>query len=150
MNLHPDVEAVVEFEQARESLASRKTLAALAHLERALKLKDNPSWYSYLGYCIAKQRGQTKKGISLCLTSLELEREEPDHYLNLGKIHLLAGNKSEAIRVFREGMSKGGNREIQRKLDEIGVRKPPVIEFLPRNNLLNRLLGKLFKRIGLR
>lgn len=150
MNLHPDVEAVVEFEQARECLVERKTLAALAHLERALKLRDNPSWYSYLGYCIAKQRGQTRKGMELCLTSLELEREEPDHYLNLGKIHLLTGNKSEAIRVFREGMSIGGNREIQRKLDEIGVRKPPVVESISRDNPVNRFLGKLFSKIGLR
>lgn len=150
MELHPEVEAVVEFEQAREALAARHTLAALAHLEKALKLRDNPSWYSYLGYCIAKQRGQIKKGIDLCLISLELEREEPVHYLNLGKIHFLSGNKSEAIRIFREGMSRGGHEEIKKILDEIGVRKPPVITFLPRNNPVNRFLGILFSKIGLR
>ncbi len=150
MKLHPEVEAVVEFEQARESLAAGHTLDALAHLEKALKLRDNPSWYSYLGYCIAKQRGQIRNGIELCLSSLELERDEPAHYLNLGKIHFLSGNKLEALRIFREGMSRGRHEEIQRILDEIGVRKPPVITSLPRNNPVNRFLGILFSKIGLR
>lgn len=150
MKLHPEVEAAVEFELARESLAAGQTLAALAHLEKALKLQDNPSWYSYLGYCIAKQRGQIKKGIDLCLSSLELEREEPVHYLNLGNIHLVSGNKSEALRVFREGMMRGDNEEIRRKLDEIGMRKPPVIKSLPRDNPVNRFLGILLGKIGLR
>lgn len=150
MKLHPEVEAVVEFEQARESLASGHTLDALARLEKALNLRDNPSWYSYLGYCIAKQRGQIKKGIDLCLSSLERERDEPAHYLNLGKIHFLSGNKQEALRIFREGMSKGRHEEIQKILDEIGVRKPPVITSLHRDNPVNRFLGIFFKKIGLR
>lgn len=150
MELHPDVEAVVEFEQACETLASGKALAALAHLEKALKLQDNRSWYSYLGYCIARQRGQIRKGIDLCLISLELERDEPAHYLNLGNIYLLSGNKSEAIRVFREGMVIGDCGEIRKILEHIGTRKPPVITFLPRDNPVNRLLGILFSKIGLR
>lgn len=150
MKLHPDVEAVVEFEQVLDSFAAGQTLAALAHLEKALALHDNPSWYSYLGYCIAKQRGQIKKGISLCLSSLELERDNPVHYLNLGKIHLLSGNKSEALKVLREGMLKGEHAEIRRILNEIGMRKPPVFKNLSRNNPLNRYLGILFSKIGLR
>ena len=150
MKLHPEVEAAVEFEWAREYLAARQTLAALGHLEKALKLQDNPSWYSYLGYCIAKQRGQINKGIDLCLSSLELEREEPVHYLNLGNIHLVSGNKSEALRVFREGMVRGNHKEIQRRLDEIGMRKSPVFKSLPRNNPVNRYLGILLSKLGLR
>ena len=150
MTLHPEVEAAVEFEMACESLAARQTLSALTHLEKALDLHDNPSWYSYLGYCIAKQRGQKTKGIDLCLRSVELEREKPVHYLNLGNLHLISGNKEEALRVFREGMMRGGHEEIQRILDEIGMRKPPVIKFLPRNNPLNRYLGILFNKMGLR
>jgi tetratricopeptide (TPR) repeat protein len=150
MKLHPEVEASVEFERARESLAARRTLAALAHLEKALKLQDNPSWYSYLGYCIAKQRGQIKKGIELCLSSLELERDEPVHYLNLGNIYLISGNKPEALRVFREGMARGDQEEIRRILDEIGTRKLPIIKSLPRDHPVNRFLGIILGKIGLR
>lgn len=150
MELHPTVEASVEFELAREALESGKGLEALVHMEKALGLQDNRAWYSYLGYCIARQRGQVKKGIELCMSSLELERNEPAHYLNLGNIYLLSGNKSEAIRVFREGMSKGDRGEIRRILERIGIRRDPVIKSLPRNNPLNRLLGILISKIGLR
>jgi tetratricopeptide (TPR) repeat protein len=150
MKLHPEVEAVVEFELAREALAAGFTLAALAHLEKSLYLHENPSLHSYLGYCIAKERGHIKKGIELCRSSIDREQEEPVHYLNLGKIHLLSGNKEEALRVFREGMAKGKNVEIQGMLDRIGTRKPPIIKFLSRNNPINRCLGMLLSRVGLR
>lgn len=150
MKLHPEVEACVEFERARDALAAGRAPAALYHLEKALALHDNPSWYSFLGYCIAKERGHVRKGIGLCLESLGREPEAPVHYLNLGKIHLLSGNKPEAIRVFREGMARCADEDIQMMLNEIGTRKPPILKSLPRDNPLNRSLGILLNRIGLR
>lgn len=140
----------LEFERARRALTMENTVAALACLERALGLEDNPRWYSFLGYCVAKERGQVTKGVELCMTSLELEPGNPDHYLNLGKVYLVSNNKEGAIRAFREGMVKGGSREIVEKLKEFGARKPPVIPFLERANPLNRYLGLFLKRIGLR
>ena len=133
-----------------DALAAGETPAALALLERALKQNDNRSWHSYLGYCIAKERGQVKKGSDLCLASMELEPENPVHYLNLAKVHLIAGHKPAALGVLRQGMSLGENREILALLSEIGNRKPPVLSFLPRRNLLNRALGMLLRRMGLR
>lgn len=150
MRVNPKVEAYVEFERACEALSSRCTLEALSRLEKALKLHDNPSWYSYLGYCIAKMRGHVKKGIEFCHSSLLLEHEDPAHYLNLGKIHLLSGDKAEALRVFREGMRKGESHEMQWMLNSLGTRKPPVFKSLSRKNPLNRYFGMLFSRIGLR
>lgn len=150
MELHPNIEAAVEFEQAREALAKGSTLDALVHLEKSLLLQDNPSLYSYLGFCIAKERGFVKKGIELCQNALLLEHEEPVHYLNLGKIHLVSGNKTEALRVFREGVAKGENNDIQMMLNRIGTRSPPVIASLSRKNPLNRYLGQLFSRVGIR
>jgi Flp pilus assembly protein TadD len=150
MKLHPKVEAAVEFERAREAIAAGYSLVALVHLEKSLSLHDNPSWYSYLGYCIAKERGHVRKGIELCQSSILREPEEPAHYLNLGRIQLVCGNKTEALRVFREGQEKGDNDEIRIMLNRIGTRKPPVIKSLPRDNPLNRWLGIFLSRIGLR
>jgi len=143
-------EGVLEFERAKRFLLAENTLAALACLERALKLEDNPGWYSYLGYCIAKERGQVGKGVQLCLISLETDSDVPDHYLNLAKIHMVSGNKPESLRVLREGMSRSGNAEILAVLQEFGARKSPVIPFLARSNPLNRYIGLLLSRIGLR
>lgn len=143
-------EAEKLFDRGRDALAAGEIPSALALLERALKLNDNRSWYSYLGFCVAKERGQVKKGIELCSLSLELEPENADHYLYLAKIHLLSGNKQETLRVLREGMARGENKGLIALLDFIGTRKPPVVAFLPRSNPVNRLLGLLLERMRLR
>lgn len=139
-----------EFERAREALAEEDCVTALGHLEKALKLDDNPGWCSFLGYCVAKERGQVKKGVELCQRALASESDNPDHYHYLGRIHLLAGQKDEAIRVFRQGVAVGGGTELVALLEEIGSRKPPVISFLHRDNPLNTYLGLFLSRLGLR
>jgi tetratricopeptide (TPR) repeat protein len=143
-------EAEKMFARGRDALAAGEIPSALALLERALKLSDNRSWYSYLGYCMAKERGQVKKGIELCGLSLELEPEQADHYLHLAKIHLLAGNKKETLRVLREGMAQGENQSLIALLDVIGTRNAPVLSFLARSNPVNRLLGIFLERLRLR
>jgi predicted Zn-dependent protease len=138
------------FKRALEALRAGQTPSALALLERALNESDNPSWHSYLGYCIAKERGQVKKGTELCLASLAQEPEIPEHYLNLAKVHVIAKQKADALRVLRQGMAAGGSEEIALLLSQLGVRKPPVLRFLARDHILNKWLGILLSRIGLR
>ena len=137
-------------EQAFAALAAKETQSALALLERALRKGDNPAWHSSLGYCIAKERGQVKKGYDLCCESLELEPHNPVHYLNLAKIHLMAGHKSEALDTLREGMAAGGSQEILAFFGEIAPRKPPVFSFLPRQHPLNKWLGLTLHWLRLR
>jgi len=139
-----------EFALAQAALALEDTLTAMAHLERALKLRDNPGWHSYLGYCIARERGQQRKGLDLCLSSIAAEPDHPYHLYNLGRVHLLSGDKITAMRVLREGMAKGGSPELIKLLDSLGTRKAPLFPSLSRSNPLNRYLGLLLRRIGLR
>lgn len=139
-----------EFALGVAALEVEDTLTALTHLERALKLHDHPGWYSYLGYCIARERGQHRRGRELCLRSLAAEPDLPAHYCNLGRVQMLSGDKEDALRVLREGMAKGGSPEIIRLLDMLGRRTPPLFPSLPRGNPLNRYLGMLLKRFGLR
>jgi tetratricopeptide (TPR) repeat protein len=139
-----------EFMRGVESLAADDVVAALAHFEKALKLKDNRNWYSYLGYCVARERGQINKGVDFCHLSMEHDPGNSAHYLNLGKIHLLNGNKPAALKVFRDGLAIGENDEIHHVLHLIGQRKLPVLSFLSRSNPLNRYLGLILDRLGLR
>ena len=150
MELTPVEEGERLFRRALESLAAGQTQSALAQLERALKLTDNPSWHSHLGYCIAKERGQVKKGADLCTAALELEPENQLHYLNLAKVHLIAGHKPQALEALRAGMAMGGSEETLALLVKLGNRKPPVLSFLHRNNGLNIFLGRTLARLGLR
>lgn len=139
-----------EFSLAKAALSREDTLTALAHLERALRLRDNPGWYSYLGYCIARERGQHRKGVELCQSSLAKEPDNTDHVYNLGRVHLISGDKLEALRVLRDGMAKGGSPEIVRLLEKLGQRKPLLFPSLSRTNPLNRYLGLILRRLGLR
>jgi len=150
MELRAEAEEEKLFSRALDALAAGETPSALALLERALKLNDNRAWHSYLGYCIAKERGQVKKGSDLCRASLAFEPENPAHFLNLAKVHLVAGLKKEALEALRKGMSVGGSPAIISLLEQIGNRKPPVLSFLPRANPANRVLGLLLDKLGLR
>jgi tetratricopeptide (TPR) repeat protein len=139
-----------EFAQAQAALAADDTLTALSRLERALKLDDRAGWYSYMGYCIARERGQQRKGLELCLHALEAEPDFPDHFLNMGRVHLLGNEKEEALKVLRDGMAAGGSPEIVELLERLGTRKQPLFPALSRTNPLNKHLGLLLSRLGLR
>ena len=143
-------DAEKEFSFGKAALAKDDTLVALTHLERALRLRDNPGWYSYLGYCIAKERGQHRKGLELCQSSLAAEPDQPAHFYNLARLHLVSGDKTEALRVLREGMAKGGSPELVRLLENLGQRKSLLFPSMSRTHPLNRYLGLLLKRLGLR
>jgi len=150
MDPHTGALAQKDFDQAELELERGNVLSALACLERALAIWDDPLWYSRLGYCIAKERGQVTRGFDLCRASIAHDPKNPVHYLYLGKIHLIAADQYEALQTLRLGMTLGSTPEIEKTLAAIGTRKPPVIPVLSRGNLLNKYLGKILTRMGLR
>ena len=139
-----------EFARAQAALAAEDTQAALAFIEKALRLQDAPEWYSYLGYCIARQRGQHRKGLELCQASLAVEPDNPMHFLNLGRVHLNKGDKTKALQIWREGMAKGECPELLQQLERLGKRNRPPLSIFARSNPVNRYLGVLLNRLGLR
>jgi tetratricopeptide (TPR) repeat protein len=145
-----EAEAEKEFSRGLKLLREGNSLAALTPFERAFVLGTRPDYFSYLGFCIAKERGQVQKGTHLCREALAREPDNTVHYLNLGRIHLSAGNKQEAIRVFREGLAHGASQEIADQLNAIGTRKAPMIASLSRNHPLNKYLGIILGKLGLR
>lgn len=150
MDPESGAKAQIEFDRALQELERNNVLAALASLERALDIWNDPHWHSRLGFCIAKERGHITRGIELCRGAIAHEPDNALHHLFLGKTHLVAGNTLEALKAFRHGMELGGCPGLEAELAAIGTRKPPVIRFLSRNNLLNKYLGKLLTRLGLR
>lgn len=101
------------------------------------------SVFSYYGLCIAALRKQYSDGIKYCQLSLKVQSSNPEHYENQAKIHLLARSRARAVDALFEGLSHDPkNKPINKLLDNIGRRRPPVIGFLPRNNVLNVYLGK--------
>lgn len=99
--------------------------------------------FSYYGLCIAAVRKQYSDGIKYCQLSLKVQSQNPEHYENQAKIHLLARSRGRAVDALFEGLSHDpNNKPINKILDGIGRRREPVVSFLPRDNILNVYLGK--------
>ncbi len=126
------------------------TLEALFHLENAALFGSTPTLSSYLGYCLARERRQFKKGAGLCLEAMKQEPQQAIHYLNLGRVYLAAGEKMRAIKTLRQGLKLGRNRLILEELKKLGIRKQPVFRSLSRGHALNKHAGRLFTRLGMR
>ena len=145
---NPDVEQL--FYKGLKAIEDRDMLAALVIFEQLAQLDNKPVYSSYLAFCIARERGQVKKGIVLCEEAIEQDPENSAHYLNLGKILLMASRKAGAIETFRIGLSHEHNQQIVQEIHKLEPRKPPSVVFLSRNNTLNKYLGIIQKLIGLR
>lgn len=146
----PDTEAEKLFTKGLKALIQGDTLSALVFFEKATQIENSPIYCSHLALCIAKERGQVQKAISLCEEAIKKEPKNSVHYLNLGRVYLLVDNKADAIETFREGLSYEENQQIVDELNRLETRKPPVIPFLKRSNPLNKYLGIVLKKLGLR
>lgn len=146
----PDNELNNTIKQGISAMEKGNTLTALIHFENAARRGDSPVVRSYLAVCLAKERRQVQKAVALCTGALQEEPNNPVHYLNLGRIYLLAGQKNKAILTWRRGLRFGRNQYIVNELKHLGMRRPPVLESLGREHPLNRYLGILFKKLGIR
>ncbi len=133
-----------------KELGMGNTHSAFDLFSAAAELDDSPLVRSYLGYCLAKVKGDFSSAVSLCRDAILHDSGNSEHYLNLGRIYMLRGDKKEAMRIFRDGLLQGDNRSIIEELKTLGRRKPPLIQSLPREHVLNRFLGILAGKCGLR
>ena len=106
---------------------------------------------SYLGLAMASARAGTKEAIRLCREAVERETFHAELFLNLGKVHLMAGDRRQARLAFLEGLKLDReDPELLRCLQTIGMRKDPPLRFLHRNHPLNKHLGIALRRLRLR
>jgi Flp pilus assembly protein TadD len=133
-----------------EALKEGQGAVALEQLEKAVSLERTPLYCSTLALCLAKEKRDFKRAVSLCKEAIKNDPKKSVHFLNLGKVYLVAGQKKDAIRTLNMGLRYGNDREIINELKRFGLRRAPVIPFLSRDNSLNVALGKLLSRWGLR
>jgi Flp pilus assembly protein TadD len=126
------------------------TLVALVHFEDAARRDNTPVVRSHLAFCLAKERRQMNKAATLCNEALQEDPGNPVHYLNLGRIYLLAGQKNRAIQTWRRGLKIGRNPQIALELRKLGLRKPPLLKALGREHPVNKYLGMMLQKMGMR
>lgn len=124
--------------------------SAQVFLGQVAEQRNTPELHSYLAYCLAKGQGRMHSAAKICRESVKREPNNSLHYLILGRVLLLAGEKGKAINAFRQGLRTSPNPLIIDELKKLGLRKPAVLKSLKRNHPVNRALGKVFGFIGLR
>lgn len=120
----------------------------MALLKTTAKLVDADklpgAYHSYLGQALARCERRYAEGVAACRRGVELAFYEPDNYLNLAWVHVLARERDAAMAAIDGGLAidaqHAGLLALKKRL---GVRRKPVIGFLPRAHPLNRKLGKL-------
>ena len=120
---------------------------ALHHFQEAILLEPTAHGYlSYQGVALAHVERKYSDAERLCRRAIESEYHRPEHYFNLGEVHLLAGRRAEAVKCFNQALS--WNPAFEAAIDalrKLGIRKPPVVPMLPRSHPVNVLLGKALR-----
>lgn len=140
------------FRQGCDDLQRGTLDRALVQFRAAHRLDPGSARFrSYFGLTLGLAERRWEQALELCRSAARDEFFDPAHYLNLARLHLAFGFKSEAIRLLRRGlMIAPENREIAEALATLGVRRRPPLGFLRRENALNRWLGKVLERVHLR
>ena len=60
------------------------------------------SWY---GLALALEGGRLREGVEFCRQAVPLEFYNPELYLNLGRVLIVAGRKREAYDALRKGIA---------------------------------------------
>ncbi len=137
-------------DEALATLNSGNPLEAMLLLEEVDRLHSTPKVRSFLAYCRAKVKNEFSDAIYVCTEALTEEPVNADHYLNLGRIYLLANKRGPALKAFRKGIKLGPHPQLMQELRKYEMRKSPVLSSLHRDHFLNLKLGKLLTRFGMR
>ena len=141
-------------EHYRQGLALLETgrpPEAYEHLSRAyLASPQEPAYRSAYALGLALIRGQFLGAVELARGAVREEFYNPELYLNLARIYEAFGFKAEAIRYLKRGLMVDPEAgTLRHMLDRFGVRRRPPLRFLPREHIVNRVLGKLQARVAL-
>jgi tetratricopeptide (TPR) repeat protein len=136
--------------RGEKALQNGDTLLALLQFEMAHAIKPLPGIKSKLAFCLAKERRQYQQAMALCREALQAEPDNPDHYYQLSRIYMVAGQRSKAIASLRRGLKFKRHQPIIDELNRLGLRKEVVFSSLPREHILNRCAGILLTKLDSR
>lgn len=140
-----DAEVRTAFERGRAALQANDFKAAVTALREANRLApDHAQIRSGLGVAIAHAERDFETARTLCESAAKQEFFNPELYLNLARVYLSVGRRPEALRYLRRGqMIDPGHQAIRDAIHDLGLRRLPILPFLPRRHVMNRMLGSV-------
>jgi hypothetical protein len=139
-----------QLEFIADMLTAREYAAALAKIEQIPVAARTPLLQSAYALCLAEVKHSLKAAVNLCHDAIKKDSKTPEHYFRQGRILILAGRRKDAIWILRMGLRHGKHRGIVETLGSLGIRRPPPLPMLSRDNPLNKYLGKLLTKLSLR
>ena len=131
------------FERGQALLQSGEASAAIELLREAqAAAPEHAQIRSTLGLALALGARDFESARTLCEAAARQEFFNPELYLNLARVYLCIGRRPEALRYLRRGqMIDPGHVAIREAIRELGLRRVPIVPFLPRRHVVNRMLG---------
>jgi tetratricopeptide (TPR) repeat protein len=113
------------------------------------RVPDHPECTAYLGVCLAAGQRKYVTAEKLIKGILESRPYDPTAWYALGRINLLGGRREQAFANFAKARRVSrDDAHVEQLVDELDPRRPPVLGFLSRDHVLNRLLGRLRARLS--
>lgn len=120
---------------------------AIRKFEEVYKSDSLPkpiSGLSYYGYLIAKIRKQYREAIDMCERAVRERGDDPAHWANLAEVYMMANRRVKAVSTIDEALKRFPRTKLLLDIREwMGKRRPPVIPFLGRDNVVNQILGHM-------
>jgi len=130
--------------RGQELLRAGLEMAALEHFAEAHRARpDDARLRAYYGWAVATVEHRVERGLGLCREALRADGTCAEIYWNLARVLMSNGRKAEGIRYLKRGlMVDPRDAALIQEWRRLGMRRRPVLPFLPRRHALNRLLGR--------
>jgi len=105
---------------------------------------NDPRVLSNYGLTLVLVEGDRQRGIRFCEESLRRGLQTTESLVNLAKALVVTRNKEQAVRALRKAMELApDDPRVGQEFAALGLRRRPIIPWMPRSFFLNRWLGKL-------
>jgi tetratricopeptide (TPR) repeat protein len=104
---------------------------------------NDPRVLSNYGLTLVLVEGDRQRGIRFCEEAVRRGLLTTESLVNLAKALVQTRNKEQAVRALRRAMELApDDPRVGLEFAALGLRRPPVISWLPRDFFLNRWLGR--------
>ena len=117
----PIISAENNFKKGLEALIDQDFVEAAMHFRRAIDIETqrrvaepDMRYLSYYGLCRAKAHGKILEGLHACKRAALGRNRDPEMYLNLGRVHLVARQPRSAFEAFRRGLAINPSHTVLR------------------------------------
>ncbi|HUJ28155.1 MAG TPA: hypothetical protein VLW85_19170 [Myxococcales bacterium] len=105
---------------------------------------NDPRVLSNYGLTLVLVEGDRQRGIRFCEEALRRGLQTTETLVNLARALVVTRNKEQAVRALRKAMELApDDPRVGLEFAALGLRRRPVIPWLPRGFFLNKWLGKL-------